>query len=195
MRVAFFFDRDGTINEEVNYLSSPDQLRLLPRAAEALRIANSFGVYVFIISNQSGVARGLLTEQQVETVNQALLEMLKKEGVHVDGIYYCPHHPEYGEPKYRIPCDCRKPGIGMLNQAASAFPIDMKRSFVIGDKLIDVQTATNAGATGILVKTGYGKNEMNLLSAGDVTTNYIAEDSYDAVQYIKTHYRNELSLP
>ncbi len=185
MHVGIFFDRDGTINEEVNYLSSPEQLKLIPRVIKAIQEANSSGSKVFIISNQAGVARGFMSEQQVQHVNNSLLQLLQQEHCTIDKLYYCPHHPDYGEVPYRANCDCRKPKIGMLLQAAHEFQIDLQSSFVIGDKISDVQTANNAGAQGILVKTGYGLKEMNLLQQNNVHPAYIAEDSYDAVQFIK----------
>ncbi len=185
MCAGIFFDRDGTINEERNYLSSPDQLQLFPRTADALREAQHLGFKLFVISNQSGVARGYITEHQVQLVNTALLRLLQEQGVALDGIYYCPHYPNIPHSPYGIDCTCRKPKTGMLLQAARDFKIDLLRSFVIGDKVSDIQTANNAGARGILVKTGYGVAEMNLLQPNNVTTAYIAEDIYDAVQFIK----------
>ncbi len=194
MRAGIFFDRDGTINEEVNYLSNPEQLRLLPRAVQAIREANDLGFKVFIISNQSGVARGIITEEQVQAVNTALVQLLNKNGCTIDGVFYCPHHPNIGIAPYIRNCDCRKPNIGMLLQAVNQFNVDLKHSFVIGDKMSDIQTANNAGTSGILVKTGYGSQEMNLLQENNVTTAYIAEDCYDAVQYIKQNFRSISSL-
>jgi D-glycero-D-manno-heptose 1,7-bisphosphate phosphatase len=185
MHAGIFYDRDGTINEERNYLSSPDQLHLFPKAAQALIEAQALGYKNIIISNQSGVARGYITEEQVRIVHEALLHLLKNEGATVDAIYYCPHHPETGNPPYRKECECRKPKIGMLLQAARELSLDLRQSFVIGDKLTDIQTAINAGAQGILVKTGYGSQEMNLLQSNNVTTTYIAENVYDAIQFIK----------
>ena len=187
MHVGIFFDRDGTINEEVNYLSSPEQLRLLPRATQAIQQANALDCKVFIISNQAGVARGFLTEQQVQSVNQYLLQLLREDNCTIDKVYFCPHHPEFGESPYKAHCECRKPKIGMLLQAAREFQIDLSNSFVIGDKLTDIQTANNAGAKGILVKTGYGNEEMNLLQQNNVSVAYIADDIYDAVQFIKNN--------
>ncbi|TAK55965.1 MAG: HAD-IIIA family hydrolase [Bacteroidetes bacterium] len=188
MRGGIFFDRDGTINEEVSYLSSPEQLRLIPRSAQAIHDARAAGFFVFIISNQAGVARGYLTEEGVEQINSSLLRMLQAEHATIDGIYYCPHHPELGEAPYRLDCDCRKPHIGMMLQAQREFGVDFSRSFVIGDKVSDIATANNAGAKGILVKTGYGREAMNLLSAKNVTPAYIAEDAFDAVQFITRNY-------
>jgi D-glycero-D-manno-heptose 1,7-bisphosphate phosphatase len=194
MHVGIFFDRDGTINEEVNYLSSPEQLKLIPRAIQAIQEANTTGSKVFIISNQAGVARGFMNEEQVQLVNKSLLQLLLQKDCTIDKLYYCPHHPDYGEPPYRADCECRKPKIGMLLQAALEFQIDLASSFVVGDKLTDIQTATNAGATGILVKTGYGLREMNLLRQNNVHPAYIADDIFDAVQFIKQQLKARATI-
>ncbi|HEY4613810.1 MAG TPA: HAD-IIIA family hydrolase, partial [Bacteroidota bacterium] len=107
--VGVFFDRDGTLNTEVDFLSRPDDLQLIPNAARAIREANTLGVKVFIITNQSGIARGLLSESDLARVHERLRQKLADDGAHVDGIYYCPHHPEYGGAQYKKQCTCRKP--------------------------------------------------------------------------------------
>jgi D-glycero-D-manno-heptose 1,7-bisphosphate phosphatase len=112
--VGIFFDRDGTINTEVDFLRRPDELELIPKAAQAIREANSLGLKVFVITNQSGVARGLLTEADLGTVHDRLHTLLNSQGVRIDAIYYCPHHLDFEKPPYNILCDCRKPDIGML---------------------------------------------------------------------------------
>src|SRR5713101_1275098 len=149
--IGVFLDRDGTINEEVDFLSSSDELHLIEGSAKAIREANQLGLKVFVITNQSGIARGFLTEQQLIKIHDHLIKMLNDLGAHIDAIYYCPHHPELGEAPYRILCDCRKPKTGMLQQAVKQFGINLAKSFVIGDRMIDVQTAQAAGAASILV--------------------------------------------
>lgn len=184
--IAIFLDRDGTINEELEFISSPDDVKLIPRSADAIREANQLGLKVFVITNQSGIARGFIKEEELALVHNKLVELLNKEGAHIDAIYFCPHHPEYGEPPYKIECDCRKPNSGMLRQAEKEFNIDLNKSFVIGDRIIDVQTAHAVGATGILVLTGYGKNQIDEVLKNNIEIDYIAEDLYDAMQFIKT---------
>lgn len=185
MHIGIFLDRDGTINEEVNYLSTPGEVHLIPGAADAIREANRLGLKVFVITNQSGIARGVFTEEYLAEVHSHLLQLLKDEHAHIDGVYYCPHHPDFGEGRYRRDCSCRKPNIGMLTQAAREFDIDIGKSFVVGDRMIDVQTGNNAGATSILVLTGYGKEEQTLLQQHHVHADHVAADLYEAVQYIK----------
>jgi len=182
--IAVFLDRDGTVNEEVEYLTSPRDLRLIPRSAEAIRMANGLGLRVLIVTNQSGVARGLLTEQQLDDIHRSLTEKLAAEGANVDRIYYCPHHPGEGPPPYRGECDCRKPGTGMIRQAVDEFGIDPTLSYVIGDRTVDVDMARNAGAHAILVLTGYGRAEQALCERDGIPLDYVAENLYDAMTYV-----------
>ena len=184
-RSGIFLDRDGTINEEVDFLTNPLDLRLIPGAADAIREANESGFKVFIITNQSGIARGLLTEERLGEIHAALVSKLAGHRAKIDAIYYCPHHPDFGQPPYRSECDCRKPKTGMIDQAVRAFGIDVRKSFVIGDRMIDVQTGNNAGAASILVLTGYGRSELELCRRNGVPIGHTAADLYAAVQYAK----------
>jgi D-glycero-D-manno-heptose 1,7-bisphosphate phosphatase len=176
---AVFMDRDGTINEEVGYLSRIEELRLIPGAAQAIRLINDTGLKTVVITNQSGVARGFFTEECVRIINSSLNEMLRLEGAFIDRFYYCPHHPTAGNEPYRRVCDCRKPAPGMLLQAAEDLSIDLAASYVIGDMLKDLEAGRRVGAKGILVRTGYGNNIV-------VTDkpSYIARDLLDAVKWI-----------
>ena len=188
---ALFLDRDGTINEEVDFLTNPDHVHLLPGAGTALREAMTSGFKLFIITNQSGIARGLLSEERLAEVHHALSRQLTSERVTISGIYYCPHHPDFGEPPYRKDCDCRKPKPGMIDRAAKTHDLDLTRSYIIGDRMIDVQTGYAAGVTPILVLTGYGKDELELCRKNHIPVPYAAEDLSDAVRYIQKsiHHR------
>jgi D-glycero-D-manno-heptose 1,7-bisphosphate phosphatase len=150
-RRAVFLDRDGVVVEDVGYLRSPDQLRLLPGAAEAIRRLREAGYLAIVVTNQSGVARGYFGEEDVRRAHAALEEMLRAAGTKLDAIYYCPHHPTEGEPPYRVACSCRKPEPGMLLQAAADLGIDLKASALIGDKPSDVEAAHRAGCRAALV--------------------------------------------
>ena len=154
---AVFLDRDGTVNVEVNYLSRPEQLQLLPTVAETIAALNLQGIAVFIVTNQAGVARGYFPEQRLQAIHQRLQDLLAAQGAHVTGIYYCPHHPSAGLGQYRTVCQCRKPLPGMLQQAAAEHRIDCSRSFMIGDRESDLQAGAAAGCTTALVRTGYGE--------------------------------------
>jgi D-glycero-D-manno-heptose 1,7-bisphosphate phosphatase len=184
-RGGVFLDRDGTINHEVDFLRSPDQLRLLDGSAGAIRELNEGGWRVFVITNQSGIARGLLTECQLADVHTKLLAELKSHGASVDAIYYCPHHPDYGEPPYRLDCDCRKPKPGMLMRAAKEFQIDLNQSFVVGDRMLDIQAGNAAGARSVLVLTGYGNEELKLCRENGVPIDHIARNLAEAVRHIQ----------
>ena len=184
-RIGIFLDRDGTINVEVDYLTSPKDLHLIPGSADAVREANGLDAVVCVVTNQAGIARGLLSEERLAEIHAALREELAKHGAHIDAFYYCPHHPTLGEPPYRSDCDCRKPGPGMINAAVKEFGIDPKRSFVVGDRLLDVGLANAVGATSILVRTGYGSTELSRPIPEGVKIDYVAKDLYDAIQFVK----------
>lgn len=149
MKPCIFFDRDGTLIEERNYLSDPSGVALIVGAAEAVRLARAHGYLAVVLTNQSGVGRGYFTLDDVRRVNDRMLALLAAAGAHVDGIYVCPHAPEDG-------CGCRKPRTGLVEQAARELDIDLPRSWMIGDKAADVELARNAGMRGVLVLTGYG---------------------------------------
>lgn len=183
-QVGLFFDRDGTLNSELDFLSRPEELQLIPNAARAIREANGFGVRVFIITNQSGIARGLFTETDLVAIHKRLITMLAREGARVDAIYYCPHHPEYGQTPYKKACNCRKPKPGMLKQAAKEFGIKLSQSFVIGDRCIDMQAGKAAGCKTALVLTGYGAVERGECG-GAHAVDFVASDAYEAWLHIK----------
>jgi len=176
---AVFLDRDGTINEEVNYLSRMEQLRLYPQTPEAIRLVNAAGMKAVVVTNQSGIARGYFTEEFVRSVHDRINELLRADGAFIDGFYVCPHHPVYGNGIYKQDCDCRKPKPGLLLQAAAELDIDLARSYMVGDMLKDIEAGKRAGAKGVLVRTGYGVNIVRT----DMPA-YIAEDVLEAVQWI-----------
>lgn len=190
--IAVFLDRDGTINEEVDFLTSPRDLHLIPRSAEAIRRANDLGLRVIIVTNQSGIARGLFTEAELLEVHRMLAGRLADEGARIDGIYYCPHHPSEGTGGYRKECDCRKPNTGMIERAAREFRIDPERSYVIGDRTVDVGMAKNAGARAILVLTGYGRAELGICERDAIPLDYVADDLYDAMEFVARDLHNHI---
>ena len=191
-RIAVFFDRDGTLIEDVGYLRTPDEVRLIPGAAEAIRMLNDRQILTCVISNQSGVARGLLTEADLVPIHDRLQRMLAAAGAHLDRIYYCPHHPTDGRPPYNIECTCRKPRTGMLQRAASELPIALEKSFVIGDKTLDIEVAKAAGARSILVLTGYGRLSVDECRRAGIVPECIAPTVAEAVMFIVQHLEGEL---
>lgn len=178
---ALFLDRDGTINIEEEYLSDPDRVELIPGSAEAIREANEAGLRVFVVTNQSGVARGLHSEADILAVHRRLEELLSVRGARLDALYYCPHHPDAGSPPYRKVCRCRKPKTGMLEQAVKTFGIDLASSFIVGDKCTDIETGKNAGCGTVLVLTGYGRTE-----SGRCKPDHVADDLLSAWRHIRT---------
>jgi D-glycero-D-manno-heptose 1,7-bisphosphate phosphatase len=161
MKGAVFFDRDGTLIEEVGYLDSLDKVQLYPEAYEAVRLLNAKDVLAIVITNQSGVARGFFDEDFVRKTHSFLAALLKQQGALINAFYFCPHHPSEAKGEYRQNCECRKPQAGMLRQAAADWQIELADSFVIGDSITDMQAADAAGARGILLATGYGKGIQN----------------------------------
>lgn len=141
MRPAAFLDRDGVLNFDRGYAHKPEDIEMIPGAAAAVRLLNEAGYYVIVVTNQSGVARGLYSEAAIERVHRHMQDILKAEGAHIDAFYYCPHHPEGSVKEFAIQCRCRKPGPGMLEQAALDWPIDLGRSFLIGDRDLDLAAA------------------------------------------------------
>lgn len=141
-----FFDRDGTLIADEHYLSEPERVRLLPGAAAAVRRVHEAGLAAVVVTNQSGIARGLFTEADYARVRDRVDALLAEAGARVDATYHCPHHPDSGPP-----CACRKPGIALFQQAASEHALDLARSAFIGDRLRDVQAAARFGALGVLV--------------------------------------------
>lgn len=164
-RPAVFLDRDGTVIEDVGYLRDPAQVRLLPGSADAIGRLNALEFVVVVVTNQSGIARGLLTLEEYGTTERRLDELLALTGARVDAHYFCPHLSEMSGP-----CDCRKPGTLLYRQAAERFGIDLPRSWWIGDRVRDVLAAKTLGGTGILVLTGAGKDEVIAASAQGFTT-------------------------
>jgi len=165
-------DRDGTLNVEKRYLDDPAELELVPGVAEGLRLLQKHGFGLVVISNQSGIGRGIVSRDVVESVNARLRELLQRQGVKLDGIYYCPHSPEQN-------CSCRKPSPTMIYQAAADLNFNPRESFVIGDKCSDIEMGKRANAVTILVLTGYGKEQPM-----QKTADFVAEDLRHAAAII-----------
>ncbi|MFP3867056.1 MAG: D-glycero-alpha-D-manno-heptose-1,7-bisphosphate 7-phosphatase [Desulfobacteraceae bacterium] len=178
MNIAVFLDRDGTVNEEMGYINHPSRFHLLPGSIEAIARLNRAGIKAVLVTNQSGVARGYFPASLMDQIHHHLQQLLGQGGAHLDGIYVCSHGPDEG-------CPCRKPRPGLLHQAARDLGIDLSRSFVVGDRYIDIELAANAGARGILVLTGYGRGELEYYQgAKRAEPVYIASDLPDAVGFI-----------
>jgi len=177
-RPAVFLDRDGTIAEEVGYLNHASRFRMFSFVAAAIHRLNEAGLPVIVVTNQSGVGRGYFPESLVQTVNEMMTQQLVKAGAKIDAIYYCPHISAEN-------CSCRKPRTGMLDRAAFEHAIDLRRSFVVGDRYGDMQLARNARARSILVRTGYGEGELAWHAANWlIQPDFVAEDLTQAADWI-----------
>lgn len=185
---AIFLDRDGVINKEVSYLCRPEQLELLEDSTQAVKKINHSDYLAIVATNQSAVARGLCSEEDIADVNKKLDVLLGEKHAYLDNIYYCPHHPDKGfegeNKPYKIECECRKPKTGMFRQAQSDFNIDEKDSFLIGDTTSDVMTGINAGIKTMLVRTGYAGKDRKY----DCRPDFIFENLKEAVDFIIDDY-------
>lgn len=186
MEQVVFLDRDGTLNQEVHYLHRPEDLKLIPGVPEALGLLKEAGYRLVVVTNQSGVARGYYTEEDVRNLHLYMNQVLERDGASIDAFYYCPHHPEYGVGAYRQACHCRKPGTGMFEMAGKRFEVDKARSFMVGDKLLDVEAGKNYGLTSILVGTGYGKeqHEQDVAAGQGFLYDCYADSMMEAARWI-----------
>lgn len=168
---AVFIDRDGTLIEEVNFLHRVEDLRYFPFTDHAIRLLKKNGFLVVLVTNQSGIGRGIYTEDDMHAVHEKIQADLSEK---LDAIYFCPHLPDEG-------CECRKPNLGMIEAACERFDIDLENSWMIGDKKLDVEFGFNAGVKPILVLTGYGKADVQKLNK---KPEYVADNLLEAVKII-----------
>jgi len=189
MRPAVFLDRDGTLIEEVNFLLNEEQIKILPETIEALRLLREAGFLLIVVSNQSGVARGFLSEERVEELNRVVFSQMRMLGCVPDAFFSCPSHPLAVDQKYRRNLHCRKPETGMAEQAALKFEIDFTHSYAVGDKLADVGLGQNLGGKGALVLTGHGQQEYDSLSdESEYQPDFIADHVLSAARWIISDY-------
>jgi D,D-heptose 1,7-bisphosphate phosphatase len=183
-RPAVFLDRDGTLNVEKGGVRRPQELELIPGVAEALIALRQAGFCLVVVTNQSVIARGQASERDLAAIHSRLERELGRSGAHLDGIYVCPHHPDRGFPGERvdlkIACDCRKPGIGLVERARRDLNIDLSASWMIGDQTRDVEMARRAGLRSILLQTGAGGRDGQFQCAAD----YVAPDLAGAAEFI-----------
>lgn len=188
---AVFLDRDGTINEEMGYINHPDRFVIFPFVADSIKIFNRLELLVIVVTNQSGVARGYFTESMVKQLHQKLLTEMSGQGAHIDGIYYCPHHPDEGTDQYRRDCQCRKPKPGMILKAIDEYNLDLKRSFMIGDRYKDIVFAKKLKIKSGLVLTGYGRGEYTYQkNEWSYRPDLIGENLLEIAQLIETEIRS-----
>jgi D-glycero-D-manno-heptose 1,7-bisphosphate phosphatase len=160
-RKAVFLDRDGTLNKDTSYLIDFEHFELLPGVENALHIFQDLGYRLFVVSNQSGVARGYFTFEQVEALHKRITEYLGSKGIVIEEIAFCPHHVEGKVAEFTLECDCRKPMPGMLLRLQNKYDLDLKQSYMVGDKRSDAETGVKAGATGVWLTGAAGAGDVN----------------------------------
>jgi D-glycero-D-manno-heptose 1,7-bisphosphate phosphatase len=182
-RPAVFADRDGTLIRDIGYLRYPREVDLFPWTVDAVRALNQAGLPIVVITNQSGVARGMMTEAMVDDVHRHLSQLVGGGSARIDAYYYCPHHPDGAVAPYAQACACRKPGCGLIDRAAADLGLDPGASFVVGDKWIDVGAARAAGARALLVRTGAGA-EQEREPPADLTADAVVDNFIEAASWI-----------
>jgi D,D-heptose 1,7-bisphosphate phosphatase len=179
---ALFLDRDGTLNEDPGYLGDPEKIVLFPKVGEVLsRLKNEFNFLLIVISNQSGIARGLITAKQVDEVNSKINLLLKEFNISIDKFYYCPFHPDFNTMEE---CACRKPSPRMVELAAEEFDVDLSKSFIIGDSADDIKCGKAAGVKSILILSGNGRESLSILQNENNIPRFVAENFIEAGNFI-----------
>jgi D-glycero-D-manno-heptose 1,7-bisphosphate phosphatase len=178
-RPFVMLDRDGTLIRECHYLSDPDQVEIIAGVVEALGRLSGMGLGLIIVTNQSGIGRGFFTEERLEEIHRRICVGLEREGIHLDGIYYCPHRPDEG-------CGCRKPSPGLVKKASEELRFKPQESFMVGDNVCDVELGQRVGATTILVRTGHG---IRAQENGGIRPDFIVDDLLAAVPLIENRVR------
>ena len=194
---AIFLDRDGTLIEEIGYLHSPEEIQIYPEAFEAVEKINQSGAQAIVITNQSAIARGLITQENLEHLHHLISVAFRQKGARLDAFYSCPHHPTEGAGTHTRTCDCRKPQPGLLLRAAQELQLDLDVSYMIGDTLRDIEAGHRAGCQSILVQTGYGRDELLLLDDKQASSSssvnplqrpeHVSVNILEAVNWIMEH--------
>lgn len=181
---AVFLDRDGVLIEDVNYLSRVEQISILDGVEDGLLRLQDSGFHLVVTTNQAGIARALFTESTLNEIHSYLDNLFKLRGIHVSMWNYCPHHPSIGTDKYKVSCPCRKPEPGMLLKASSELNLDLEKSYLIGDKISDIEAANRVMVKSILVRTGYGLEHEKLVKASKMKIFGIVKDFLEATNLI-----------
>ena len=189
LRPAVFLDRDGALNVDAGYLDRKERLMLFPWSLDSVRLLRRAGYAVVVVTNQSGVARGMIEESFVEEAHQIIQSRLIDIGEKLDGHYYCPHEPSASIEAFRVDCDCRKPKPGLVTRAARDLGLDVEKSIVVGDKWSDIGLAKQTGARGVLVRTGYGRSQEKNCQEG-LSADAVVDNLMDAVNWILRHPAN-----
>jgi D-glycero-D-manno-heptose 1,7-bisphosphate phosphatase len=181
---AVFLDRDGVLNEEVGYICRPEQLKLIAGSGTAVKRLNDHGFVVVVVSNQSGIGRGICSDAEIQQVNVSLSKQLSLYGAQIARFYYCPHHPTEAKGEYLITCDCRKPRPGMLHQAATDLNLDLKTSVMVGDRESDIQAGRSAGCNTVLIKSNPRSERWYTPNEDQTSPHLVVFSLSDAVNWI-----------
>ncbi len=181
---AVFLDRDGNINRDVGYPGSYDLIKMYPYSFEAVRRINRSGMLAVVMTNQSGIGRGLIDEEILKSMHKKMQQDFMHRRARLDAVYYCPHYQKSTDPRYRVDCECRKPKTGMALAAAADLNIDLSASYMIGDKVEDIEFGWNIQATPVLVLTGYGEKSYRHFLTQKTRPPYTAQNFLDAVNWI-----------
>lgn len=180
-----FLDRDGTIIEQMGYINHFSRVKIFPFAIDAIKLFRQAGYKIVVVTNQAGVAKGYLTEAVLRDIHKRMLAEFENKGAKIDRLYYCPHHPVEGKGVYKKDCNCRKPKTGMIDKAVKDLGIDIRQSYVIGDRDSDMEFAKRAGIDSVFVLTGYGLGDyVNSKGALSFKAKFIANDILQAAQII-----------
>jgi len=188
---AVFLDRDGTINKDVGYPGSFSAIEIYPYSFEAVRKLNEAGLATVIVTNQSGIGRGLILEKNLKEIHEKMRALFAQHNAHFDGIYYCPHYLFSPNPEYKDDCQCRKPNPGMADQAAKDLNIDTTQSYIVGDKVEDILFGLNIQAKPILCLTGFGQESLPKLKEKGIKPVYVAQNLLEAVEWILRQEKKE----
>jgi len=190
-RRAVFIDRDGTLNVDIGYPRDYGRISIYPQGIEAVRRLNRAGLLALVVTNQSGIGRGLLTERELWEIHARMGDVLRAGRARIDGWYYCPHYDASALDAFRKDCACRKPRPGMALQAARDFGLDLEASYMIGDKVEDIEFGRAVGATPLLVLTGYGARSLQAFRGRpDDRPAFVAADILEAVRWILAREKN-----
>lgn len=187
---AVFLDRDGTINAEGGYPSDYSRISIYPASFSAVRLLNQGGLLAIVVTNQSGVGRGLFSEEALAKIHENMKEAFAVRNASLEAFYYCPHFEGSEIPKYRRICDCRKPAAGLARRAASDFRLDLRNSYTVGDKVEDIVFGINIGATPVLVLTGFGRESLDKLRKQQIMPAFVAPDILAAAEWILAREKN-----
>jgi len=188
-RRAVFLDRDGTLNKDVGYPNSFEAIEIYSYSYEAVRKINDAGFLAVVVTNQSGIGRGLIQEKKLRDIHQRILDLFIKNSARLDGVYYCPHYIDSVNPEYRKDCACRKPNPGMALKAAEDLNIQLEGSYMVGDKAEDIEFGLNFDAKPVLLLTGHGQKALRKLSEKGLEPAYVAKDLLEAVDWILENER------